>query len=412
MSLIDGWLPVVVQVGAVALLLVVLVRRPRRWLARWLPVVTLGAILTAVAVQCYFTTLGIASEPAPWQLWVWVAVTVTAALTAVGTWRSTGWVRRNTAVFTTSLCLLSIGLTINAWIGYFPTVAVAYAHLTSETLAGETDWATAAAMRRHAARPPAGVLVPTDTGSAASGFAHRREYVYLPPAWFTDPAGLPVVMMIGGEFTTPADWIRLGSAARALNAFAADHGGHAPVAVFVDSTGSFGNDTECVNGPRGNAADHLTGDVIPSVATQFGVSPTGWGVAGFSAGGTCAVDLAVMRPELFTAFVDITGDLGPNAGTREQTIDRLYGGDERAWATFDPATVIAHHGPYRHLAARFVVPGAGGYARAAATLCGLGTAHGIDCTIVTRPGRHTWPYAADAFADALPWLDAALTPQR
>jgi S-formylglutathione hydrolase FrmB len=411
MSLIDGWLPVVVRVAAVTLLLVVLLRRPRRWLVRWFPVVTIGGVLTAVAAQWYFTTLGVASEPAPWQLWVWVAATVAAALTAVGTWRSTGWVRRNTAVCTASLCLLSLGLTVNGWIGYFPTVAVAYAHLTSETPAAEVDWETAVDMRRRSARPQSGVLVSIDTGTAASGFEHRREYVYLPPGWFTGEVELPVVMMIGGEFTTPADWIRLGNAVHTLDAYATEHGGRGPVAVFVDSTGSFGNDTECVNGPRGNAADHLTGDVMPSVATQFGVAPTGWGVVGFSAGGTCAVDLAVMRPELFRAFVDITGDVGPNAGTREQTIDRLYGGDARAWARFDPATVIAAHGRYRHLAGRFVVPdpGTDGYGRAAATLCDLGTAHGIDCTVATRPGRHTWPFAADAFADAMPWLGDALS---
>ncbi len=46
--------------------------------------------------------------------------------------------------------------------------------------------------------------------------------------------------------------------------FAAVHGGYAPVLVFVDPTGAFRNDTECVNGRRGNAADHLTKDVVPS----------------------------------------------------------------------------------------------------------------------------------------------------
>ncbi len=44
-------------------------------------------------------------------------------------------------------------------------------------------------------------------------------------------------------------------------------------------------------------------------------------------GGTCAVDLTVMHPELFSTFVDIAGDMGPNAGTKEQTIARIYGGD-------------------------------------------------------------------------------------
>ena len=63
-------------------------------------------------------------------------------------------------------------------------------------------------------------------------------------------------------------------------------------------------------------------------------------------GGTCAVDLTVMHPDLFSTFEDIAGDHGPTAGTRQQTIDRLYAGDAAQWAAFDPATVMHNHGPY------------------------------------------------------------------
>src|SRR5436853_6914934 len=111
------------------------------------------------------------------------------------------------------------------------------------------------------------MVVPVDTGSAASNFRHRSEWVYLPPSWFTRaPAPkLPAVLMVGGEFNTPAEWIRAGDAVTTLDAFAAAHAGNAPLAVFADATGGFAVDTECVNGSRGNAADHLVGDVIPRV---------------------------------------------------------------------------------------------------------------------------------------------------
>ena len=155
--------------------------------------------------------------------------------------------------------------------------------------------------------------------------------MYLPPAWFAGnpPPKLPTVMMIAGEFNTPSDWPRTGNAIATIDSFAAAHGGNAPVFVFVDVGGSFNNDTECVNGPRGNVADHLTKDVPPYLASTFGVSTDSadWGVVGWSMGGTCAVDLTVMHPELFSTFVDIAGDMGPNAGTKEQTIARIYGGD-------------------------------------------------------------------------------------
>ena len=95
-----------------------------------------------------------------------------------------------------------------------------------------------------------------------------------------------------------------------------------PVMIFVDPTGAFSVDTECLNGPRGRAADHLTKDVVPYMVNTFGVSADqrNWGVVGFSSGGTCAVDLAVMHPTMFSTFVEIDGDIAPNAGTRAQSI--------------------------------------------------------------------------------------------
>ena len=53
-----------------------------------------------------------------------------------------------------------------------------------------------------------------------------------------------------------------------------------------------------------------------------------------------------MHPDMFSAFEDIAGDLSPNSGDRAQTIDRLFGGNAAAYASFDPSTVIASHGAY------------------------------------------------------------------
>ncbi len=415
-SLMDGWLPTALQAATVAVLVAGAVGGPSaRWRPRWLPPLLIAGVLAALAAHWCFEVFGLASEPAPTSLWVWTGVTAAAVgIVAVG-WPDAGWFRRNVTVLATSLCLLSVGVTVNTWIGYFPTVGTAWNQLAARPLPAQADWATVAAMRRRSTPPAAGAFLPVRTGSAASGFAHRDEYVWLPPAWFATPTPwLPAVMMIGGQFNTPADWLRAGDAVTALDGFAALHHGFAPVAVFVDSNGSFANDTECVNGRRGNAADHLTKDVIPYVSRHFavGTGPRNWAVTGFSAGGTCAVGLAVMHPDLFGAFVDIAGDLGPNAGTKDQTVDRLYGGDTGAWSEFDPATAITRHAVYSDLSGRFVVPTAtqptDGYLTAARTLCDLGRSRGIDCDVLIRPGRHVWPFAAAAFAESLSWLAAAL----
>src|SRR3954447_6769824 len=144
------------------------------------------------------------------------------------------------------------------------------------------------------------------------------------------------------------------------------------------------------------------------MVSNFGVStePSNWGVAGFSAGGTCAIDLTVMHPELFSAFVDIAGDLGLNTGTKAQTIARLFGGSPDAWNAFDPITVITRHSPYRGLSGWFAI--VGGDDVAANTLCALGISKGIACAVVPMQAKHDWAFAGRAFAAALPWLAGQL----
>jgi S-formylglutathione hydrolase FrmB len=418
-SLMHGWLPPTVEVVALVLLVCAIGWRSRRaWVLR-LPVAAGLGVMVAVSLYWYIGSAGLAGEPAPRALWVWLVLTGLASGVVVLGWRGAHWRRRASALTATSLCLLSAALVLNAWVGYVPTVYSAWNQLTAGPLPDQIDPASVAAMQREGAMPSRGVVLPVTIGSEASKFRHRGELVYLPPAWFasTPPPPLPVVMMVGAEINTPADWLRAGGAASTADAFAAAHGGSAPVLIFVDSGGAFGIDTECVNGTRGNAADHLTKDVVPFMIANFGVSANRdrWGVAGFSTGGTCAVDLTVMHPELFSAFVDIAGDAGPNAGTKDETVNRLFGGDAAAWASFDPATVMARHGPYRDVSGWFVVAPAsnrnanvGGQDAAANSLCSLGSARGIECAVVAQPGNHDWTFAATAFGAALPWLAGQL----
>jgi S-formylglutathione hydrolase FrmB len=415
-SLMHGLIPVAVQALAGAALLYAIGRqrpnRMRRWWTLWVPLAVVAAVVTFGLTHWYYGTLGLASEPPPWQLWLWVSLVGLATALAVFGWRGVGWGRRNVLVFAASFCLLSTGLVINGWLGYFPTVRGAVTQLAGRPLPNQIDLRTAQAMQAKGVAPHHGALVAVTTSDRVSGFSHRGEWVYLPPAWFTSPPPppLPPILMIGGEFNTTADWVRAGDALSTLDTFAAAHGGYAPVVVFADATSGFTVDTECVNGVRGNAADHLTAEVIPEVGNLFGLNgQRKWEVVGFSSGGTCAVDLAVMHPELFSAFVDIGGDIGPNAGTRDQTIDRLFGGDANAYWWFDPATAIVRHGRYAALSGLFALPGAADGHRAvghdaAETLCKVGAANGIDCKVVALPGKHDWPSAATAFEMTLPWL--------
>ncbi|OBI43284.1 alpha/beta hydrolase family protein [Mycobacterium sp. E796] len=437
-SLMHGWLPLTVDAATALALGLAIGRRSRRWLLCWLPVAVVAGGVAAAGAHWYIGR--VATEPAPSALYVWIALAGTAAAVMILGWRGARWWRRAVSILCLPLSVLCSLLVLNQWFGYVQTVQSAWDQLTSAPLPGQTDKATVTAMAASGVRPSRGRLVPVQIPSDASHFKHREELVYLPPAWFSSspPPQLPTVLMIGGMINTPADWVRAGNAVDTIDAFAAAHGGNAPVLVFVDPGGAFDNDTECVNGSRGNAADHLTKDVVPYMVSNFGVSPdpSHWGVVGFSMGGTCAVDLTVMHPNLFSTFVDIEGDLTPNTGSKAQTIAGLFGGNADAWAAFDPTTVISRHGRYTGVSGWFAITSGGApaphrdltvvdstamavagrgaatdpgnQAAAAAALCGLGLANGIDCAVVAQPGRHDWPTASAAFATALPWLAGRL----
>lgn len=433
-SLMHGWAPITAQVVAPISLVLAAGWRSRRWRLLSLPVAAAVGVMAAVgAHRCI-------SAPVPRALYVWMALAGMAAAVLILGWRGARWWRRGLSILAVPLCLLCSLLVLNQWVGYFQTVQSAWNHFTSVPLPDQTDKATVAALAAKGAKPPHGSLVPVAIPADASHFKHREELVYLPPAWFASypPPQLPTVMMIGGVINTPADWVRAGNAVDTVDAFAATHGGNAPVLVFADPGGAFDNDTECVNGRRGNAADHLTKDVVPYLVSNFGVSPepSRWGVVGWSMGGTCAVNLTVKRPAQFSTFVDIEGDLTPNTGTKEQTIADLFGGNAEAWAEFDPTTVINRPGHYVGVSGWFAISSGGvptprrditaidsaamalasrgaatdptNQAAAAASLCALGRAKGIDCAVVAQSGKHDWPTAGTAFATALPWLAGRL----
>ncbi len=423
-----GWVPITVQVIAGILLIAAIGWRNRRWRLVWLPWAASVGTALAVAAYWYIASQGLGDDNnrAPDALWIWVALSGVAAAVLLAGWRSARWWRRGVSALAVPVSVLCAALSLNVWVGYFPTVQTAWNQLTAGPLPDQTDTGAVVTMQKRHAIPPQGIVVPVSIPDTGSGFKHRGELVYLPPMWFaTDPPPpLPTVMMVGGEFNTPADWMRAGNAVNTIDDFAAAHGGNAPVFVFVDSGGSFNNDTECVNGTRGNAADHLTKDVVPFMVSNYRVSPSpgNWGVVGWSMGGTCAVDLTVMHPDMFSAFEDIAGDLTPNSGNKAQTIQRLFGGNAAAYAAFDPTTVISRHGPYAGVAGWFDINGIpsatprvvnaaahpNDQTAAANSLCATGSANGIHCAVVMQPGRHDWPFAARAFAVGLPWLAGQL----
>jgi S-formylglutathione hydrolase FrmB len=437
MSLTSGFLPAAFQVVATVLLVGLLAgRRSPQWWVRWVPVAALIGLVMAGLAWWYADQQGWMDRPPPLSVWLWIgAAGLAIALTALG-WREIRWRERVTGLLAGAVAVLCSASSLNQWTEYLPTVNAAGARLTGAGPAGALDRAAVAKLKQAGTRPAKGTLVEVTIPATASGFEHRKEFVYLPPAWYSDnQTPLPTVVMVHAEFGGPEDWPVSADAVQTLDDFAAAHNGNAPVAVFIDVAGSFSNDTECVNGRRGMAADHITKDVVPFMISDFGVSSeaTQWGVVGWSSGGTCSLMLATKYPDLFKSFVDIDGQRGPYAGTRDQTIARLFDGDQQAWAQFDPRTLMAHQ-PLDGVAGWFAVsmdtptvhrtPATPGTAidppvidddrnvlNPAATanyMCELGSNHGMECSVISDRGEHTFKNAGDSFAKALPWLAGRL----
>jgi S-formylglutathione hydrolase FrmB len=432
LTLINGWLPAAIQLASVVVVAVGLGWRSKRWLLRWVPVAAVAGVALAGAAYWFARDQALADDRAPVRLWLWIGLTGLALVVAIAGWPRLAWWRRGVSLVAIPMCLVCAALVVNAWTGYAPTISAAWNLATGAQQSDSVDEATAWNMVRRKEKRVHGTIVTVQIPSDASGFRHRDELVYLPPAWFASdpPPQLPAIVMVDGEFGEPEDWPTTGGAQHTADQFAAAHGGNAPILVFADTGGEFSNDTECVNGVRGNAADHLTKDVVPYIISHFGASPdpAHWGIIGWSSGGTCALLTTAMHPEEFNTFVDIDGLMGPNAGSKEQTIARLFGGNADAYAAFDPTTVMTGHGPYPGVAGWFAVggsaptvyhaPGSVSQPGAAADdedhnavandLCSLAASVDIECAVAGQDGGHDLGTAAKVFAAALPWLAGRL----
>ena len=399
------------------------------WLV-WVPAATAVGVAVACGSRWYSNSQGMSGAPLPWILWVWFGLASASVVVAAVGWTFGRHWQQAVAVAAVLVSLLSAGAVLNQYTGYVRTVKQAYAEAVDSPLPGEVPLGSLQGMRGHV--PASGALVRIHAPVPRSDFAHRDEVVYLPPAWFAGdhPPELPAVMLVGAAFNTPEDWVRNGHADAVADRYAAAHGGRAPVLVLADVSGSMGNDTECVDGPRGRSATYATDDLPSYVESAFGTrrDPGGWAIAGWSMGGTCAIGLTAAYPDRFHTFLDIAGDLTPNAGTAQATLERLYGGDTAARDRFDPVTAMRAHGRYPGVAGVFVdgvrtggTGGLGGLAdqmigddsapqgpEPSSILCPEARRHGIGCEVVDSGLPHQWQLAEQEFRGHFDWLAGRL----
>ncbi|WP_104081381.1 esterase family protein [Cryobacterium sp. Y11] len=352
------------------------------------------------------------------RLWT-AALGASLAVVALNLRGQARW-RRGVAALAIGLCLLSAAAGINADVGQFPTLRVALGLASYPPLdvalaaAGAHDAQTATAHPDSAttsAGNETGVVGTVTIPATVSGFVARDALVYLPrAAQRPNPPALPVVEMLSGQPGSPSDIFTAGGLASILDTYALAHSGLAPIVVVPDQLGAPGNNPMCVDSALGNSASYLTVDVPAWIRSHLHVTAqrAGWTIAGFSQGGTCAIQLGAAHPDLYNTVLDISGELVPNNGNEAHTVKSGFGGSTSRYAAAAPAAILAAHAPYTELGAIFVVgdddmrflPGMRAIADAAQRA-------GVETHLLESPGTaHDWHTVDYAWTTALPRIAA------
>ena len=430
---IGGPIPIVVVVLAVLAAAGLIIRRAprgrprRRWAATVLIALAVGATLGLLACWVVGDLMNAFDVQLSPTSRAWIAVAFAGMALAIANLRAVRVRRRAGAVASIVLFALLGGLGVNADFGQYTTVGsilgtstiapLPAADLALQRAGAGTDsasehelWKTWAAPAGIPARGTVGsVTIP----ASVSHFAARDALVYLPPAALVPhPPALPVLVMMSGQPGSPEDVFLAGHLDKIMDAMAAEHDGLAPIVVVPDQLSAPTVNPMCVDSASGNSATYLTVDVPAWIRANLDVQSavTGWGVGGFSQGGTCAIQLGAGHPEIFGSIMDVSGELEPKAGSPEQTIARGFGGNPAAYDQAKPLAILTRQSPYSDTVAIFAVGSLDSkYMPRIATIAAAAQAAGMQSTVLTSPGTaHDWSTVRYAFEHGMPAVYAQM----
>ena len=220
---------------------------------------------------------------------------------------------------------------VNKYYGYYQTWGAAAADLTA------TGITSAPQLSLDDSRQQLARILGRVAGGAASArqgetvrlmvhgrLSHlaRTVYLYLPPQYFQARyarARFPAIELITGFPGEPQDWINVVGVTQSYLTLLNDGAVRPAVLVMPDANGGPKISLQCLNvwhGPQD--ATFLGVDLPAALALSLRVAPPGpaWGVAGYSEGGFCAADLALLYPAGY-------GDAGVLSGYFVPGGDRL-----------------------------------------------------------------------------------------
>jgi enterochelin esterase-like enzyme len=254
------------------------------------------------------------------------------------------------------------------------------------------------------------VLDTTIQGQTTGLSAHAM--IYLPPQYFQPKyahTDFPAVLVSSGYPGSVSKLVTLlRYPARLADGIAA--GQDRPMVLIMMSPMILpGRDTECTDVPGGGplAETFWAQDVTDAVKRDFRVAADarGWGLAGDSTGGYCALKLAMMNSDTFSAAASMSGYLG---ALEDATTGDLYGGSQ-AFRNLNDLTWRIGHLPSPPIAALVTTSRSGedNYAPTMAFAAAAKAPMRVS-TLIRAQGGHnfdTWNAEVPA---ALRWLSTQL----
>lgn len=419
-SLMTGWLPVTLLVAGLVSLAGLIARTGRRWWLRTVPLVAVGCVAVLLLVKIIIEQVWRPFPDAlPHSVLAWAGLGVLGMSLAGARSRSAGrWPRL--CYLAAMVVLIAVASNqVNRFYGQYPTVGSVLGERPANEV-GAAQVTSPVVVASHAAgqpleatwRPPAGmpargVVAQVTIPSTRSGFAARRGWVYVPPAYLTSPRPLlPVVVLLTGQPGKPRDWLDAGELTATMDGYAAAHAGLAPVVVVADSLGATMANPLCLDSRLGNVQTYLTVDVPAWIDGNLQVNRDRrqWTIGGLSSGGTCALQMAVNAPDVYPNFIDISGQQEPTLGSRERTVQAAFGGDTAAFQRVNPLAVMAHTRFTGTSGAIVIGRDDKHYLPQARRVFAAGEAAGMRMRFIEVPGKHSWPVWAAGFRQCLPWL--------
>ncbi|MFF2120625.1 alpha/beta hydrolase [Kitasatospora sp. NPDC058184] len=417
--LTEGLIPHAVLAAGWAALIALAVGRGRSWWRVRLP----AALITAAALSWLLDVVVDGwwhpfPEGTPKYVTWWIAIALTGLCLAGYRMRRLTWRRRGLALGLCGLVVLMASSEVNIGFGQFPSGRVMLAPWLTKTdglvadKAGQTVAAPPGKTLEEVWQPPAdlpekGTVSVVPIPGTKSGFKARDAYVYLPPAYQATPRPLlPVIVMITGQPGVPGDWVLSAQINEALDAYAADHGGLAPIVVMPDQLGSTWANTLCLDSKIAKTQTYLAVDVPEWVHQhlQTAAGRKSWAIGGASMGGTCALQLGVNASDVYGTVLDMSGQEEPTLGSREQTVKAAFGGDEKKFDAVDPLQVMARKKFPDTNVALVVGETDEEFRPQMEKVYQAAQAAGMKSKFELMPGGHGWVVFRPGIAQQLPWL--------